>query len=205
MSTESTTPNLQFNAEHLPKVLNFAAKDDVRFYLNAIRIEPAKDGGVLLIATDGHRLIVFRDPDGHTNAEYTIPIKPIHLKTLFARKTRGVAHTIFGFVEGKQIALRSLHAEDQITIGLIDAKWPEWRAVIPKPDELGVESGPFTINPRYLREALASFGPTTPSQINVINDQKIVIRWESVDAICVVMLMRGTMPPLGWLTSEVAA
>ena len=42
-----------------------AKKDDPRFYLKGVYAEPNKTGGVNIIATNGHRLVVYFDPDGY--------------------------------------------------------------------------------------------------------------------------------------------
>ncbi|HEN8721178.1 TPA: hypothetical protein U8215_000825 [Pseudomonas aeruginosa] len=51
-------------AHYLAAVSLFMAHNDVRYYLNGISIEPASQGGVLLIATNGHHIGVMHDPDG---------------------------------------------------------------------------------------------------------------------------------------------
>lgn len=42
----------------------FASKEQARPYLHGIYIEPAAGGGILLTATDGHRLFHAHDPNG---------------------------------------------------------------------------------------------------------------------------------------------
>src|SRR5450830_1888340 len=42
----------------------FAATQDIRFYLNGVNIRPLADGSVMIVATNGHRYIVVRDPHG---------------------------------------------------------------------------------------------------------------------------------------------
>lgn len=46
----------------------FVSKEETRYYLNGVLIEPAPQGGVFLVATDGHRLVCFHDPEGMTDA-----------------------------------------------------------------------------------------------------------------------------------------
>ncbi|MFD2271790.1 hypothetical protein ACFS07_13160 [Undibacterium arcticum] len=45
-------------------VFPFVAQQDIRYYLNGINIRPLEDGTVMVVATDGHRYIVVRDPHG---------------------------------------------------------------------------------------------------------------------------------------------
>jgi len=42
-----------------------AKKDDPRWYLKGVYAKPNKTGGVNIIATNGHRLVVYFDPDGY--------------------------------------------------------------------------------------------------------------------------------------------
>jgi hypothetical protein len=42
-----------------------AKKDDPRWYLKGVHAKPNKTGGVNIIATNGHRLVVYFDPDGY--------------------------------------------------------------------------------------------------------------------------------------------
>jgi DNA polymerase III beta subunit, central domain len=39
--------------------------EETRYYLNGVSVEPAPDGGAILVATDGRRLLALRDPDAH--------------------------------------------------------------------------------------------------------------------------------------------
>ena len=46
--------------------------EDTRYYLNGIRIQPAKNGGVIIVATDGHTLAALYDPAGYASEPVTI-------------------------------------------------------------------------------------------------------------------------------------
>ncbi|MGU5132845.1 hypothetical protein [Pseudomonas aeruginosa] len=59
-------------AHYLAAVSLFMAHNDVRYYLNGISIEPASQGGVLLIATNGHHIGVMHDPDGWASSKIII-------------------------------------------------------------------------------------------------------------------------------------
>jgi DNA polymerase-3 subunit beta len=47
-----------------------ASTEETRYYLNGVFCEPHEDGGVILTATDGHRLLSFRDPVGWIDEAY---------------------------------------------------------------------------------------------------------------------------------------
>lgn len=47
----------------------FIAESDVRYYLCGVNIRPLEDGSVMVVATDGHRFVVIRDPNGYAETE----------------------------------------------------------------------------------------------------------------------------------------
>lgn len=54
--------------------LQFAGVDDVRYYINGVKIRPAKAGGALVIATAGHVLICVHDQCGACTREVIVPL-----------------------------------------------------------------------------------------------------------------------------------
>lgn len=59
----------KFNIEYLPMLAAFAAKNDVRYFLNGFHVKPHPEKGVILTATDGHCLINIHDEDGFSDGE----------------------------------------------------------------------------------------------------------------------------------------
>ena len=55
--------NLRLTAKLLPIITPFMAKNDIRYYLNAINVRPHKDGGAVIAATNGHALGAIHDRD----------------------------------------------------------------------------------------------------------------------------------------------
>ncbi|MDV5390775.1 beta clamp domain-containing protein [Shewanella xiamenensis] len=64
----------KFNIEYLPMLAAFAAKNDVRYYLNGFHVKPHPEKGVILTATDGHCLVTIHDEDGFSDGDYIYPI-----------------------------------------------------------------------------------------------------------------------------------
>ena len=50
-------------------VFPFIAVDDVRYYLCGVNIRPLDDGAAMIIATDGARFVIIRDPKGYAETE----------------------------------------------------------------------------------------------------------------------------------------
>jgi hypothetical protein len=74
---ESTKPERMcgFRAQFLKPLAKIMAKNDVRYYLNGIHIQSNPAGkGVIISATDGHRLLSILDKRGYTNGEWICEI-----------------------------------------------------------------------------------------------------------------------------------
>jgi DNA segregation ATPase FtsK/SpoIIIE-like protein len=66
---------VKFKREYLSILAVFAGKTDVRAHLNGFHIKPHPDSrGVILTATDGHRLVTIYDETGITDDQYIFPI-----------------------------------------------------------------------------------------------------------------------------------
>lgn len=65
-------------------VYAFTAKKDIRIYLTGVNIRPI-EGGVMLIATDGHRFVVMRDPNGYAEREMVLSVNKDGAKPPSAR------------------------------------------------------------------------------------------------------------------------
>lgn len=52
------------SADLFRRAMAAVSKEETRYYLNGVFVEPCAEGGVLLVATDGHCLLVFHDEHG---------------------------------------------------------------------------------------------------------------------------------------------
>ncbi len=69
---------VRFNAKYVAVLAEFMGKNDVRYYLNGAFVTPHNENGVLLVATDGHTMVVIHDPEGETNGDHIFPLsKPL--------------------------------------------------------------------------------------------------------------------------------
>ncbi len=130
---------------HLRAFLLFAAKEDVRYYLNGIRVTTAS-GAPEWHATDGHRLIIHRAPADTAypvDVDVIIPRAAIEqvLKAC-TRKTESVAIT----VDGAAITLAADSA--RVDAIAIDGKYPDVSRVVPK--QISGEAAGF--NAHYLAD-----------------------------------------------------
>lgn len=137
-------------------VFPFVAQQDIRFYLNGINIRPLKDGSAMVVATDGHRYIVVRDPHGYVEKEIIVTISKDALKHAASAK-----HTLDVMSNGAAMISGEVAQPLFIQPGnsLVEASFPRIERVA---STVGYKEGiTGAVNPRYLADALAigkSFG-----------------------------------------------
>lgn len=105
----------------------FAAKEDIRYYLNAVSIEPAESGGALITASNGHRLTQVLDRDA-TNVQAMI----LSLDKASQAVLKRGAWVSTEFDE-KRIAIlndENLPLHLQIEQYKVEANYPDWRRVL---------------------------------------------------------------------------
>ena len=134
---------------------NFAAKNDVRYYLNGICIQRNPAGGIVVVATDGHVFGAIDDPDGW--------IADGHNELIVARPTKRMVSAIKGkhkilvpvdrllIMKNCQVLAcgQDVPPFDPMSFfsdasEIIDGKFPDWRRVIPKRAVTG-DSEPETV------------------------------------------------------------
>lgn len=137
-------------------VFPFIPKHDVRYYLNGINVRPLEDGSTMIIATDGHRYIVVRDPNGFAERELIIGVNKDALKHASTAK-----HTLDVMSNGSAMISGEVAQPLFIQPGssIIEGEFPRIERVASlKGYKEGISGA---INPKYLNDALAigkSFG-----------------------------------------------
>ena len=137
-------------------VFPFVAQQDIRYYLNGINIRPLEDGSAMVVATDGHRYIVVRDPHGYVEKEVIVNISKDALKHATNAK-----HTLDVMSNGAAMISGDVAQPLFIQPGnsLVEATFPRIERVA---SMIGQKEGiNGAVNPRYLADALAigkSFG-----------------------------------------------
>lgn len=137
-------------------VFPFAAVADIRYYLNGINLRPLDDGSVMVTATNGHRYIVVRDPNGFVEKEVIVSIKKDALK-----HAAGPKHTLDVMSNGSAMFSGEVAQPLFIQPGnsLIEGDFPRIERVA---STVGYKEGiSGAVNPSYLADALTiakSFG-----------------------------------------------
>lgn len=178
--------------------------EETRYYLNGVYVSSHPKKGVLLVATDGHRLMCVHDEDGKCNKAQIVGLEAKHIdaKSLKAMRVAMPGEEPRLTVDSDGIAtfgtFRSLKS------CIIDGVYPDWPRVV-APVLAKAKEGKFspaTVNQKYL----SAFGkiavmlsrdgdPNAPFRVISHTDaDPLLIRFGSCDnAFGVLMPMRSSI------------
>lgn len=126
------------------------AKQDIRYYLNGMMLEKSPNGGVRVVATNGHHLIVVRSANARIQqrkkSQYIIPAKMILSVVKAAKPNMEVE---FKISSNGQVSARI--ADVTFHEKIIDGIFPDWEKVIPDDDE---STGPAGVAPQYVESVV---------------------------------------------------
>jgi DNA polymerase-3 subunit beta len=99
----------------------FAAKKDIRYYLNSLHIEQSATG-TFAVASNGHAIAIARiDSEAHEPASITIDRQYIdNLKSNYA--------VSFNQSDAATVSIKTENGA--LTVPVMDAKYPDWRRVV---------------------------------------------------------------------------
>jgi DNA polymerase III sliding clamp (beta) subunit (PCNA family) len=134
----------------LRMIFPFMAQQDIRYYMNGINIRPLEDGGAMLIATDGRRFVVVRDPNGFAESEIIVAVSKDMI-----RHATNVKYTLDVMSNGTAVISDEVAMPLFIQPGnsLIEGNFPRIERVASRIGYIEGISG--AVNPHYLADALA--------------------------------------------------
>lgn len=165
-----------FRSKYIPALNLFAAKKDIRHYLQGYLVEPHPSKGVLLKATNGHIAVIIHDEDGVCEGRHII-----RANADMVRNSRRVANDIgdrwathngedggriiiYDALNGEKLNPRDFKGVERWASTneplIHGVNYPELNRVIPKTDDLELGST-ATINSIYLetlRKAMTALG-----------------------------------------------
>jgi len=112
-------------ADLYARAITCASTDAHRPYIAGVRVEPHKDGGTILIATDGHCAVVIRDVKGFASEAFTLALPKSFLKE--CKPSRQHQDPVI-WIENGMAKLNGIQTSDW----LIDMAFPDWRAIVPQ-------------------------------------------------------------------------
>lgn len=180
------------NAEYYRDAGRFVTKEQSRYTLSAVRLEPHPESGVIIIATDGHTMCLFHDAFGECD-------EPLNLFWHEWVADHCKAHRCLIVDEDRTISVRyANHGSTEYLLSdrppiirildLIadapDIQFPTWRAVLPEPSE----QPPMGFNPEFLSRCELS-GRNLPITLFVRNNesQVVVTSYDRPDFAAIVM------------------
>jgi len=131
----------------LRAVLVAVSTEETRYYLNGINLEFTPDG-VVMAATDGHRMIVLRQPYGEhaaTGAHASV-IVPRDLVAKLKVKHKTLDETTLTIGDDGRLTFE--HAGEMFGGSRVDGTFPDYRRVVPK----DLDGKPAQYNPTYLAD-----------------------------------------------------
>jgi DNA polymerase-3 subunit beta len=135
------------NIRALRAVLVAVSTEETRYYLNGINLEFTPDG-VIMAATDGHRMIVLRQPYGEhaaTGAHASV-IVPRDLVAKLKIKLRTLDETTLTIADDGKLTFE--HAGEMFGGARVDGTFPDYRRVVPQ----DLDGKPAQYNPAYLAD-----------------------------------------------------
>jgi len=131
---------ISFSPKYLPILAAFMAKNDIRYYLNGVLVEKAPQGGVFLVATNGHQLIAIHDKDGSIEGQNQAVLSISAGLITSAKKCGDGTSSMYGkykvLVSGARIMVAAdLDGYTELFIQpgkcIVEGNFPKWRTVIP--------------------------------------------------------------------------
>ena len=152
----------KFDADLYHIAYAFTGREETRFYLSGVLIEPHPEQGVLLVATDGHRLIVIHDEDGFAKEKIIVRMDKSPLSLCKKRSTEVVNREVEVFADGMAFVLREYKHIGVQDDAIIDGTFPNWRGVLPT----GITEKPTltALNGHFLGEFSAAAKRLTGSE-----------------------------------------
>jgi hypothetical protein len=131
-------------------VFPFIAKKDIRYYLNGANIRPLDAGGVMVVATDGHRYVIVRDPEGFAEQEIIVAVNKDGLKHIGSQK-----HTFDVMSDGRAFILDEVAQQLFVQPGRSVIESDGYPRIENVASAIGYKEGiSGAVDPAYLADAL---------------------------------------------------
>jgi DNA polymerase III sliding clamp (beta) subunit (PCNA family) len=119
------------NIRALRAVLVAVSTEETRYYLNGVNLEFTPDG-VVMAATDGHRMIVLRQPYGehYATGAHASVIVPRDLVAKLKVKLRTLDETTLTIGDDGKLTFE--HAGEMFGGSRVDGNFPDYRRVVPQ-------------------------------------------------------------------------
>ena len=203
------------NIRALRAVLVAVSAEETRYYLNGINLEFTPDG-VIMAATDGHRMIVLRQAYGEhaATAAHASVIVPRDLVAKLKVKHKTLDTTDLTIADDGKLLFE--HAGEMFGGSRVDGNFPDYRRVVPQE----LDGKPAQYNPAYLADFAKARQELTGNKLdkdgkgsplvryNGLNPAIVDFAWDTgFQAFGVIMPLRTTDRTLyySWASAPAAA
>jgi DNA polymerase III sliding clamp (beta) subunit (PCNA family) len=156
----------------LRAVLVAVSSEETRYYLNGVNLEFTPDG-VIMAATDGHRMIVLRQPYGEhaATAAHASVIVPRDLVAKLKVKHKTLDETTLTIADDGKLTFE--HAGESFGGSRIDGTFPDYRRIVPK----DLDGKPAQYNPQYLADFAKARQELTGTKIDKSGKGSPLVRY----------------------------
>jgi DNA polymerase III sliding clamp (beta) subunit (PCNA family) len=197
---------IRVNADLFRLAYAAVSKEETRYYLNGVHIEPHPVKGAVLVSTDGHRMVCIHDDQGDCDQNIIVQLPSFALALCASKKGRGLAidrrvleidpksgtATIVNEHVGKDKLVE--RSEPLVTAhrAIIDGTFPDWRRVTPHGE---MEAAGLTgFSSKFIAE-LGKFGQQFGGngmhflrQKDAGEGSPVAIRWSRIEHIFAVLM-----------------
>jgi len=202
----SDKPTLYIDRDHLKAALRVAPKRHIRYFLNGVFIQ-ADATQTIMVATDGHMLLVLRKPTENSLAK---PVELIMSREVCENVLR-LNIKLLSSIDLIQDAsgswsapLSNLDMGNRLSFNPVEAKYPDYRKVIP--EKVSGEAGTF--NPQFLVAMKGVANDINSGTFELLQngptDAAVIPFDADMNCFGVVMPMRGGVSPEAWHVPEFA-
>ena len=160
------------NIRALRAVLVAVSTEETRYYLNGINLEFTPDG-VIMAATDGHRMIVLRQPYGEhaaTGAHASV-IVPRDLVAKLKVKHKTLDETTLTIADDGRLTFE--HAGESFGGARVDGTFPDYRRVVPQ----DLDGKPAQYDPIYLADFAKARKELTGTKLDKDGKSSPIVRY----------------------------
>ena len=173
----------------------FQSTEETRYYLNGVHVEPHHENGVLLVATDGHRMFVGHDASGKIEGGTAIvQLGKDQIKACKEGRGEQIPRRIVATAAKEPLTIISTDAPVAVQAKwLVEGSFPDWKRIV---RGLRPEGNLNAVNGDYLR----SFAEASKAFTGV---PKIEFSHSTVDGPAIVRFANvsnafGVLMPLRW-------
>jgi hypothetical protein len=186
------------NGEMLARACAFAAKPkDPRFYLRSVYVENREEGGVYIVATNGHVLCCYTDEEAIPDEDFESVMIDIYqenssrLRPIFTQLKKTSEARIDVENQDGQGGVSIRHNDDTTFVRTIEGTFPDWQKIFKywalegADDQLNLQNESVAFDPKYLAmlkdlvlkgsNDLVSFVAGSDAKVNVFQTSNAIV------------------------------